>query len=284
MIKTNRPKAALIYDFDHTLSPKDMQEYTFIPDCGTDPDTFWKKAAVLTTEEGVDQILASMYMMLKSAKEAGIPMTKEYLRGIGSRIELFPGVTEWFDAVARLADEIGIQVEHYIISAGVKEMIEGSAIAKHFTKIYASSYYYDRVDKSPLWPAQVVNFANKTQFLFRINKGVLADTDERINDGMSEHERRIPSRNLIYIGDSLTDIPCMKLVKENGGHSIGVYHPDDPKKGASRELLEDNRVNFCLPADYREGGDLYRVIEVILKKLTAASDLDRLSALQKSEL
>ncbi len=190
--------------------------------------------------------------------------TKDTLREYGAKIDLFPGVENWFERIRKYADEKGVILEHYIISSGLKEMIEGTKVANSFERIYASSFYYDR--NVAVWPAQVVNYTNKTQFLFRIEKGTLDVNDPGINDYFDPENIRVPFRNMIYIGDSDTDIPCMKLVNSNGGYSIGVYNPITKKKEKVYKMMHDNRIRYFAPTDYTEDSDLDKLVKSIIDR------------------
>ena len=197
---------------------------------------------------------------------------------LGRDLEFFPGVTEWFDRIRRFGDELGVTVEHYIISSGLREIIEGSEIADAFREVFACEFLYDE-NEVACWPKNAVNYTTKTQFLFRINKGVLdISNDVDLNTYTPEDERRVPFRNMIYIGDGLTDVPCMKLVKVNGGYSIAVYGDETLPK--VRPLLADNRVNFIEPADYREGSELDSTVKNILRKMLLTDSLVARSAAQ----
>jgi hypothetical protein len=270
-------KIAIMYDFDKTLSPKDMQEYDFIPNIGIKPEAFWKESNELAKKNNMDKILAYMYLMIKKAGEHDVPITRESFVDKGKRVELFKGVKTWFDRVNEYGKNKGINVEHYIISSGLKEIVEGTPIADKFTKIFASEFYYD-VNKVAKWPAMAVNYTSKTQFLFRINKGILDVTDDTgINKYVREEERTIPFTNMIYIGDGYTDVPCMKLVKANGGHSIAVYQPGSPtKKEIAEKLIQENRVNFIASADYSAGKPLEKMVFVIIDKIYADTIVNKL--------
>lgn len=261
-----RPKVAIMYDFDKTLSPKDMQEYAFIPDIGMTPEAFWNKCNAITKEYRMDQILSYMYVMLSEA-EGKLLLTRKGFEELGKSVGLFDGVGSWFSRVREYGDTIGLDVEHYIISSGLKEIISGTPIAKEFTAIYAAEFCYN--DKGvPFWPAMAVNYTSKTQFLFRINKGVYDVTEHTaLNEFTPENKRRIPFRNMIYIGDGLTDVPCMKLVKTNGGHSIAVYHDE---KSTADALIREGRVDFIAPADYTEGSRMERTVFAVLDSICAA--------------
>lgn len=262
---------ALMYDFDKTLCTKDMQEYSFIPNIGMQPDAFWAEANALAKTNKMDRILAYLYLMIKKANASDTSIRREDFVNLGKDIEFFPGVAEWFIAVNDFAKQNGALIEHYIISSGLKEIIEGTEIAKYFKAIYACAFYYDQ-NGVAAWPQTAVNYTTKTQFLFRINKGVfdLSD-DETLNKYVEHDKRHIPFRNMIYIGDGLTDVPCMKLVKEYGGKSIAVYQKR--QKGKVDELLKYGRVDFVLPADYSRDGELFSIIKDILTKIIAEDKL-----------
>jgi len=268
--KMTMPVAAIMYDFDKTLCTRDMQEYSFIPGLGISADVFWAEAGKLAGK-GMDPILAYMYLMLKKARDADIPIRRENFVSLGHDIGFFPGIDEWFDRIDQYGRECGVAVQHFIISSGLKEIIEGSRIRDKFTKIYACEFHYDANGVAD-WPLISVNYTTKTQFLFRINKGVLDGTDsDALNRYVPEEDRPVPFRNMIYIGDGLTDVPCMKLVKANGGHSIAVYGKNNRKK--VEELLVDRRVDFLAPADYGPGKDLDVLVKRIIDRMSIVQDL-----------
>ncbi|MGV8906717.1 MAG: HAD family hydrolase [Acetobacterium sp.] len=262
---------AIMYDFDKTLCTKDMQEYEFIPSLGISPKEFWEESNILATQEGMDSILAYMYMMIKKSNEKKIPIHRNKFVELGAGIEYFEGVTDWFDRINAFGHQLGVTIEHYVISSGLKEIIEGSKIKKEFKQIYACEYHYDQNGIAD-WPKMVVNYTTKTQFLFRINKGILeVSDDEGLNKFRAKDDRRIPFRNMIYIGDGLTDVPCMQLVKSNGGQSIAVYQCRKKKQVA--ELLIDGRVDFIVQADYTEGGELDSIVKIIMEKIAVVNKL-----------
>ncbi|MBR6172491.1 MAG: haloacid dehalogenase-like hydrolase [Eubacterium sp.] len=265
---------AMCYDFDKTLSPTDMQAQGYIQSVGYDVAEFWKKTNVLATGNEMDSNLAYMYVMMDEAR-GKLVFNRKSLEDYGSRVQLFPGVSEWFERINAYGREKGITVEHYIISSGLKEMIDGTEIAKKgaFKKIYASSFYYDEHGVA-VWPAQVINYTNKTQFLFRIEKGVLDVNDDGVNEFFAPENLRVPFRNMVYIGDSDTDIPCMKLVNVNGGHSIGVYNPETMNKERVHKMLRDNRIRYFAPADYRDGTELDSLVKAIIDKTAAYEKLE----------
>ncbi len=263
-----------MYDFDKTLTTADMQEYTFIPNLGMKSQEFWEKANVLAKTEKMDSILAYMKLMLEESGKKNKPVRREDFVALGGGLEYYPGVLTWFDSINHIGKDLGITLEHYIISSGMKEIIEGSAIGKNFKEIYASEYLYD-INGVASWPKLAVNYTAKTQFLFRINKGVLeVSEDRKLNDYTPEDNRIIPFRNMIYIGDGLTDVPCMKLVKNNGGKSIAVH-----KKGdffICKKLMRENRINFFEEADYNKEGKLFALVSLILQKMKSEDELEAL--------
>lgn len=259
------PIVAIMYDFDKTLSPKDMQEYAFIPGLKMEPSEFWGKCTQLAKQNSMDPILAYMYMMKKEA-EGKMLLNKSEFNKLGKSVKLFDGVATWFKRVNQYGEKLGLNVEHYIISSGLKEIIEGTKIADNFTKIYAAEFCYD--DKMvPVWPAMAVNYTSKTQFLFRINKGVLDVTEHTgLNEFTPENKRRVPFRNMIYIGDGLTDVPCMKLVKVNGGHSIAVYQEDIK---TANDMMNQGRIDFVVPANYSKDSKMENIVFAVLEQIKA---------------
>lgn len=269
-----KPIVAIMYDFDKTLCTKDMQEYAFIPALGMSSSAFWGEANALTDSEEMDNILAYMYKMVEKAKEKKVPITRDTFREMGRSVEFFDGVLSWFDRINEYGDQAGVRIEHYIVSSGIKEIIEGTAIAEKFKKIYACEFMYD-YNGSIQWPKFAVNYTAKTQFLFRINKGVLtidSKSADKLNQYTPENERRVPFRNMIYIGDGLTDVPCMKLVKSNGGQSIAVYDQGKDRE-AALNLLKADRVNFVAAADYGPGSDIETIVQAIIKKIHAVEEM-----------
>ena len=264
--KEKHPVVAICYDFDKTLSPDDMQAQGYIQSVGYNVKDFWDKSNALARANDMDTNLAYMYTMMVEA-QGNLLFTKKNLEEYGSKVKLFKGVDGWFDRIRDYGKTKGVIVEHYIISSGLKEMIEGTSIAKKgvFEKIYASSFYYNERNVA-VWPAQVINYTSKTQFLFRIEKGPLDINDPAVNDYFPPDQMRVPFRNIVYIGDSDTDIPCMKLVNSSGGHSIGVYNPDTNDKTKVLKMIRDNRIRHFAPADYTENGELDRLVKEIIDK------------------
>ena len=263
--KEELPVIAICYDFDKTLTPNEMQAQGYIQSLGYEVEEFWNKSNGMAADNDMDENLSYMYMMVNEFKDHH-KLDRKTLEAYGAEVQLFSGVNDWFKRIRDYGLKRGVLVEHYIISSGIKEMIEGTEIAKNgeFEKIYASSFYFD--DKGiARWPAQVVNYTNKTQFLFRIQKGTLDINDPGINDYFPPDEIRVPFRNIIYIGDSDTDIPCMKLVNTYGGFSVGVYNPDHSKEKVYR-MIKDNRIKYFAPADYRENKELDLIIKNIIER------------------
>lgn len=264
-------KMAICYDFDGTLAPGNMQEYGFTEKVGyANPKDFWKKAADIAKEQHADGILAYMQLMIEESKSKHVPFTREDFKKYGKGIKLFKGVEEWFDRISAYAAGKDIELKHFIISSGLKEMIEGSSIAEKFEKIYASRFMYD-ADGAAQWPAIALNYTTKTQFLYRINKGVLDETDNKtINEYTPLEKRDIPFENMVYIGDGETDIPCMKMVKISGGHSIAVYPPHvDGAKEKIKHLITDDRVNIIAAADYSENAEIDLYLKAVINKIAA---------------
>lgn len=260
------PVLALCYDFDKTLTPDDMQAQGYIQSVGFEVADFWEEANLFAEAHDMDYILSSMYKMKEKA-QGQLVFTREKLQEYGSKISLFPGVDTWFQRMRDFGTEHNVIVEHYIISCGMKEMIEGTEIAKNgaFEKIYASSFYYNEYGVAE-WPAQLINYTNKTQYLTRIQKGVLQVNDLGVNEFFPPEKIRIPFQNMVYIGDSDTDIPSMQMVNANGGHSIGVYDQNTMNKEKVYKMMEENRIKYFSAADYTEGSHLDTLVKGIIKQ------------------
>ncbi|MBQ6621866.1 MAG: haloacid dehalogenase-like hydrolase [Mogibacterium sp.] len=261
----DRPIIALMYDFDKTLSPKNMQEYGFMEEMGVQAAEFWKECAKLTKENGMDAILAYMFMMLKLG-EGQMLLRRDSFQKLGKSVRLYPGVSTWFGRINRYAEEQGLRCEHYIISSGLKEIIEGTSIAGEFKEIFAAEFYYGQ-NRLAEWPAMAVNYTSKTQFLYRINKGELdVAEDGTLNRYVPDDRRRVPFTNMIYFGDGDTDVPCMKLTRVNGGHSIAVYDRD---RTIADRLVEEKRADFAIRADYSAGRALDQTVRAIIDEVAA---------------
>ena len=267
--KEDRPVLAICYDFDKTLSPDDMQAQGYIQSVGYEVESFWTESNGLAESNDMDQNLAYMYTMIQKARGRFI-FNRKTLMDYGAKVSLFPGVDTWFKRIREYGETKGVIVEHYIISSGLKEMIEGTKVANEFEKIYASSFYYDENGEAK-WPAQVINYTSKTQFLFRIVKGTLDVNDSGVNDYFNPEDIRIPFRNMVYIGDSDTDIPCMKLVNSHSGHSIGVYNPETRDRRKVYKMMEDERIKYFAPADYTDNSELDKLVKAIIDQ-TASNE------------
>lgn len=273
-----KPTIALMYDFDKTLSYKDQQEYTFIPSLGMKAEEFWAEADRIARENNMDRILAYMFLMIKQARKKDVPITREAFQKLGADVVLLPGVKTWFKRINDYGKEHGVKIEHFILSSGLKEIIEGTPIAKYFKRIYACEFHYNTNGNAD-WPSQAVNYTTKTQFIFRISKGALdLYDDSAVNSYMPTTKRSVPYSNMIYIGDGLTDVPCMKLVRDRGGESIALYHGKN--KDRVQKLLLEKRVGFICPANYSKGSELELLIKKTIDKMVIADSLAREHELQ----
>ncbi len=277
----NNPIVALIYDFDGTLSPGNMQEFGFIQAIGKKPEEFWKMSDDIAVGQDASNILSYMKLMFDEAKKADIKLRREDFMAFGKKIELFDGVRGWFKLINNYGKERGVTIEHYINSSGLAEMIEGSPIAKEFKRIFACSFLYNEQGEAE-WPGVAVDYTAKTQFLFKINKGILSIRDNKlVNESQLEENKRVPFPNMIYFGDGETDVPCMKIVKMFGGNSIAVYNPRIPgKKETARKLLRQSRVNFITPALYTKESRTYKVVCSIIDRIRIEYDLQKLAKFQ----
>ena len=264
-----KPIIAIIYDFDKTLCDQDMQNYSFIPNLNMTSEEFWNETEKFSKKNYMEGILSYMYYMMYKCKEKGIPFTQEYLRSLGKNVNFYKGVQNWFSRINKYGESLGVKVEHYIISSGIKDIIDGSDIKDEFKKIFACQYYFDE-NGEVLWPKIAINYTQKTQYIFRISKAAFDETDNRkVNDKMSD--RVIPYQNMIYIGDGLTDVPCMTFVKKQGGTSIAIYPKGNKEKVVN--LLLDDRVNYLCHADYQEGSDLDTLVKLIMQDINVSYKL-----------
>lgn len=279
--KEDKPVVAICYDFDKTLSPDDMQAQGYIQSVEYDVQSFWKESNGLAEANDMDQNLAYMFTMIQKAHGRFV-FNRKALKDYGAQVQLFLGVATWFKRIKEYGRDKGVIVEHYIISSGLKEMIEGTKVANEFERIYASSFYYDK-DGVAQWPAQVINYTSKTQFLFRIEKGTLDINDPGVNDYFEPENIRVPFRNMIYIGDSDTDIPCMKLVNSYSGHSIGVFNPETNDKSKVYKMMKDNRIKYFAPADYTENSELDKLVKAIIDRTASNEKLMSIHYQNKKE-
>ena len=282
-----RPIIAFLYDFDKTLCTTDMQDYAFIPSLGYTPGEFWGIANSFGWKNRMDGLLAYMYTMIDECRKKNIRLDRDYLVSCGRSIELFPGVKDWFARINAFGAQQGVKVEHYVLSSGLKEIIEGSGISHEFKEIYACEFLYNE-DGLAYWPKLDVNFTNKTQFVYRINKGVLdIANDKDLNASMPDDSKRIPFTNMIYVGDGLSDVPCMKTMRAYGGQAVAVYQ--DGNRPGVEDLLAKGRVDFIFPADYSEGTMLDTTMKNIIRKmaitdLLAEENQEQLRRLGRAEL
>lgn len=259
-----KPIIAIIYDFDRTLATEDLQNFGFIPALGLTPDEFWSQTNDLSNQFGIEKILAYMYKMMIEAKKKNIKMTPSYLKELGKKVQFFPGLLQWFTRINNFGTEQGVQIEHYIITSGTKEIIEGTSIAHEFKAIFGCEFLFDTITKEPIWPKIAINYTMKTQYFFRIAKGIFNQADDqKVNERLKE--KRIRYRNIIYVGDGLTDVPAMLLAKQNGGKSIAVYAKGEQEKAAV--LVHDDRVNFICEADYRPNSMLDKVMKLTIQQM-----------------
>lgn len=275
-MKPRKARVALVYDFDGTLAPGNMQEQSFLPAVGTDGAKFWSDAKARAKKHDMDEILAYMELMLERSKATENPIKRETFKGYGERITFFPGVETWFDRVNNFAKAAGVAASHYIISSGNRETIEGTRVAKHFERIFASGFRYDASGVA-VWPALAVNYTNKAQFLFRINKGIEnAHDNSTINKYTPEQGRPYPFKNFIYIGDGETDVPAMKMVTYQGGKSIVVYQSrKHGGKDYAHDLVKQHRADIAVPADYSSGSTLDKAVKAAIEQIAARHAFER---------
>lgn len=280
--KTNKIPVAICYDFDGTLAPGNMQEHSYIPELGITSTDFWTEVKSLAKANDMNEILAYMYLMLEMAKNKNHPVHRNNFTEHGEKIQLFQGVDTWFSRINDIGKSMNLDIKHFIISSGLREMIEGTSIIKNFTYVFASGYYYD-VNGVAVWPAVSIDYTEKTQFLFRINKGILNTWDNtKINKYTPESERPYSFSRIIYLGDGETDIPAMKMINYQGGYSIAVYDPNKRKtknkkspREISQELLKHDRTKFVAAADYNAGKGLDVLVQNILKDIYYNQILER---------
>ena len=273
-----KPIVALIYDYDGTLSPGNMPEFGFIQAVGKTAEEFWRMSDSIAIGQDASNVLAYMKLMFDEAKRNGIKLRREDFQRFGRNIQLFDGVREWFKLVNTYGELHGVKIEHYINSSGLKEIIEGSPIAHEFKHIFAGTFLYDANGEAE-WPGISVDYTTKTQFLFKISKGIFSSRDNKqVNESIADDKKRIPFTHMIYFGDGDTDVPCMKIVGMFGGHSIAVYDPqNERKKATAAKLKRQGRVAFAVPAVYTPDAPAFRVVTAIIDKIKADWVLSRLS-------
>lgn len=270
------PSMAIAYDFDGTLAPGNMQEHQFLPDIGMSPPAFWAEVKRTAHLHQADEVLVYMNLMLRRAEVHNVPVRRDDFKARGKTIRLFEGVIDWFGRMNEYAKTKGVDLKHFLISSGNEEIFAGTPIAKRFEAVYASKYIFD-ANGAAQWPALAINYTTKTQYLFRINKGVKDISDNAaVNQYVPKSERPVPFENMVFIGDGATDIPCFRVLKEQGGLSVAVYTPN--KKGGrdkAEQYRKDGRVHSVVPAIYTDGSDLDRIIkaqiDVVAARHVAAS-------------
>ena len=261
---------AIIYDFDGTLTPKTMQEYTLLPKLGVKSKSFWDEISQEVSKTGAETMMVYMRQLLDHAKNKNIRISKDEFLKMGRDIKYYSGVEKWFTNINNYIRKISkndVTIKHYIISAGHAEILEGISIKKYIKKIFASEYYYRR--KVAVFPKIVVTDTTKTQFIFRINKGK-EKLSQSINEHMPETDRPIPFDNIIYIGDGMTDVPSMALIKKSGGHSIAVFKKNNKEQiKISKNLYKAQRVDFIAPANYNQNYPLFNKTCLLLDFMVA---------------
>ena len=265
-----KPILAIMYDFDKTLSTTDMQNYSFIPMVGMTPEEFWGATGEFSEKTGCERILSYMYMMIAKAREKGIKLTREVLRECGKNIKYHPGVTTWFQRINEYGAQKGVKVEHYLVSSGTKEILEGCSIYDCFTQVYGCEFYYEHDE--PVWPKLAINYTQKTQFFFRIAKGVKDIRDDNAVNEKNRDGLRIPYTNIAYIGDGMTDVACMTLVNKNNGYSIGIY--TDANKENVTQIRNDHRCKYIVKADYSKDSDIEKVFKLIIDGISTRTELE----------
>ncbi len=272
---------ALVYDFDGTLSPRPMQEYAFLPTIGADAKRFWEECNRIANEQCADPLITYMHLLYEKAKSKKVHIDRDALVAQGGAVQLFPGVEDWFsqieDYIALRTESQGVDLRHYLISSGLKEIVEGTAIYKNFHNVFASEYWFKAYDLP--YPKRVVTDTGKTQYLFRINKGI-EDLSQSINSHMAEAARPIPFSNMIYFGDGDTDVPSMAVMRKNGGYAVAV-HPPGRSKAKCVSLFKAGRCDFFAAADYRRGSELFHrtclLIDRILADIRVQEEIWRMS-------
>jgi haloacid dehalogenase-like hydrolase len=269
-------KAALIYDFDGTLAEGNCAEHGLLPTLGiTNAEEFWARVTEETKTRDADGILTYLGSLALQARvvKKREELTPDRLKFHGTTIPLFPGVLGWFDRINQYAKELNVELQHYIVSSGIEEMILGTSIAKHFTHIFGCKYHYDKTTGYVKWPAVSINYTTKTQYIFRINKGVLNYYDDsKVNEYIEHNQRPMPFERMIYLGDGDTDIPCMRLVKDQGGCSVAVFDEKKWKQASSQnkieKLIAEDRVNYVVPGNYARESQLDVTVKGVLRKIS----------------
>ncbi len=276
--RSSRPRAAIVYDFDGTLARGNLHERSFVPDiAGMSHAEFWLDVKRLAKAEDADEILVYMHLMLDRARTAGRPVTRAALRDAGRDPDLFDGLDHWFERTNAFADDLGFSLDHYVISSGIYEMIEGCPLFGRFRQVFASRFLFD-INGEARWPSVAINYTTKTQYLFRINKGIENSWDgAAINRFMAPDARSVPFERMIFIGDGETDIPSMKMVTSQGGCAVAVLDPyqwNEPRSlDKISRLISEERVSFVAPADYQPMSQLDVLIKGALGRIARRANI-----------
>jgi len=264
---------AIIFDFDETL----VEESTsaLIERLNIDVNNFWSEEVKKLLDEDWDPIPAYMYKLLEySLQYEDKKITKELLQKHAGDLKYKPGVPEFFDKIKQAVNNIDSQVnlQFFIISSGIGEIIKNSKIAHNFTDIWASDFEYNKKDGQIIFPKKVLSFTDKTRYIFQISKGMYGEKFRGqpyiVNQKVEENSYHIPIKNMIYIGDGLTDIACFSLINKYNGSTFAVYDASNTQAhGKAWQFIKDKRVNNLLSANFTEGSDLYNNILMALNEM-----------------
>ena len=262
-------KIALCYDFDGTLCSGYMQDQKLLHDCKIEPKNFWIKVVNYAKENHCDPTLAYLMLLEQQMRSAGLKVNAETFKKYGRELKLFKGVNEWFSRIKQFGKLHNIEIQHFIISSGLADVIKGCTFIKDINLVYASSYIYD--DGKGVWPKLSVNYSNKVQFLYRINKGTFDVFDQvGVNAKKDANDSvNIPFENFIFFGDGETDVPCFSVNQKNSGKNICIYEKGNEKSfDIGKKLYSEGRVHYLLDGDYSENSEIDKLIKqfITLKK------------------
>ena len=256
---------AIVYDYDRTLSPRPMQEDVIFERIGVEASKFWSMADELKGNKSYEDELAWIRLLLDNPSFRCLSNLD--LEGMGRNLKFYPGVPEMFAEleVGLHSDKYlrhGVALEHYIVTSGLKSVLAGSILSQNVQAIFGCELDEDEEGRV-YWPKRIISHTAKTQYLFRITKGLeYVDLSHDVNDHMPEPERRIPFSNMLYIGDGPTDVPCFAVISSRGGKSLAVYDPSSKVSFATcMSLREAQRVDEIAEADYRQNTHLRRLME-----------------------
>ena len=259
-------KIALCYDFDGTLCTGYMQNQKLIPDCKIDIGKFWSEVIDYSNKNKVDPTLSYMLILENKMHEANLEISRENFIKYGKELELFPGVNDWFKRIKNFGKEKNVDVEHYIISSGLTNMIEGCSFVNELNRVYACEYIFK--NGRGLWPKLSVNYSNKVQFLYRIHKGAFEVNDQ---EGVNEKKYfgdhiHVPFENMIFFGDGETDVPTFNVLNKNNGKSICIYEDKNQKSiDIAKKLFSDGRIHHLVKNDYQENSEVDVLVKEIIK-------------------